>query len=465
MASKTAAKGRAKGTGTVFKKGNRFYFQTKTNGVRKSYLLRNENDTPCTTQQQAEEAVARLNKSTLELDTQEKVIMKVAEVRQLKREATTTVRDVWNMFAASPNRRQTSEATTDRNGKIWSAFCDWLGNHGVRLAADITSELAGAYLAEYGADVSARTFNEVLSTLRAIVAEVGSSAGIIDNPFVGIRRRKLETVSRREFTAEQVQRIFDGFQTGFSYKTKVSQLTTGRKRIEYETTGLYTPMNAEEMEVLLKFCCYTGADGETGCLMKWSGIDLAGNTISYVRDKTRKSKKQTKVITLPIHPVLREALEKALTWRENSCPYVLPHVAERYKRNRYGIQKDVQKIIRLATGVEVTEKAEDTQTQRALGACRYSLHSFRHTFASFAINAGVPLPVVQDIIGHGSPIMTLHYSHISTEAKQKAIAALPDMGADVDIKPKDITPDVLRLQIATFVNNAELPDLQMVWHF
>ena len=204
------------------------------------------------------------------------------------------------------------------------------------------------------------------------------------------------------------------------------------------------------MEVLLKFCCYTGADGETGCLMEWSGIDLAGDKISYVRAKTRKSKKKMKVITLPIHPVLRDALEKALTWRENGCPYVLPHVAERYKRNRYGVQKDVQKIIRLATGVEVTEKAEDTHTQRALGASVYSLHSFRHTFASFAINAGVPLPVVQDIIGHGSPIMTLHYSHISSDAKAKAIASLPDI--EKTEEPKDITEEAIRLECKDLID-------------
>ncbi len=456
MASKTAGRGRQKGTGSIVKLSNRFYLRLRENGTSKSYLLRNEDQTPCTTRAQAEEAAERLNRTTLELDTREKFIERVAEVRQLKREATTTARDVWGIFAASPNRRQTSEATTERNGKIWGAFCDWLANHGVKLAADITAELAGAYLAEYGADVSARTFNEVLSTLRAIVTEAGASAGIIDNPFTGIKRRKLETVSRREFTEEQVQKIFDGFQTGFPYKTRVSQLTTGRQRIEYETTGVYMPMHAEEMEVLLKFCCYTGADGETGCLMEWSGIDLAGNTISYVRSKTRKSKKKKKVITLPIHSVLREALEKALTWRKVDCPYVLPRVAARYKQNRFGVQKDVQKIIRLATGVEVTEKAEDTQTQRAIGACRYSLHSFRHTFASFAINAGVPVPVVQDIIGHGSPIMTLHYSHISTEAKQKAVAALPVMGADA----KDVTRDALLLQAREIIEAMDVEDLR-----
>lgn len=455
MASKTAAKGRAKGTGSIVKKSNRFYFRIRENGTDKSYLLRNEDQTPCTTRAQAEEAAERLNRTTLELDTREKFIKRVAEVRQLKREATTTARDVWGIFAASPNRRQTSEATTERNGKIWGAFCDWLVNHGVRMAADITNALAGEYLAELGASVSARTFNETLSTLRAIVTEAGASAGIIDNPFAGIRRRKLETVSRREFSAEQVRKIFDGFKTGFPYKTRVSQLTTGRRRTEYETTGLYIPMNAEEMEVLLKLCCYTGADGESGCLMEWGGVDLAGNTISYIRNKTRKAT-GGRVISLPIHPELREALEKAQGWRVSGNPYVLPNVAARYKQNRFGVQKDVQKIIRLALGVEVTEKASDTKSQRAIGASVYSLHSFRHTFVSFCANAGVPLAVVQSIVGHGSPAMTAHYTHISSEAKQKAVAALPAMGADA----KDVTRDALLLQAREIIEAMDVEDLR-----
>ena len=61
--------------------------------------------------------------------------------------------------------------------------------------------------------------------------------------------------------------------------------------------------------------------------------------------------------------------------------------------------------------------------------------------------------------------MTEHYFNASRDAKQAAIEALPDMGADVPQQPKDITPDALRMQIATFVNQADLSDLQAVWHF
>ena len=35
------------------------------------------------------------------------------------------------------------------------------------------------------------------------------------------------------------------------------------------------------------------------------------------------------------------------------------------------------------------------------------------------------MDVVASIVGHGNPSMTRHYTHISTEAKQNALSALP----------------------------------------
>ena len=85
----------------------------------------------------------------------------------------------------------------------------------------------------------------------------------------------------------------------------------------------------------------------------------------------------------------------------------------------------------------------------ARNAAQYGAHSFRHSFVSFCASAGVPLAVVQQIVGHGSPAMTEHYFNASRDAKQAAIEALPDMGADTVRQipaPKDITADALRMK-------------------
>ena len=330
----------------------------------------------------------------------------------------------------------------------------------IQLASEITPFLAGEYMAEYGEHVSPRTYNGSLAVLRMIINEVGGEAGIISNPLAGIKNRTLETISRREFTAEQVKAIFDGFKNGFFYTTTVEGMGEHRQRTRKEVTLEYKPLFKDEMEVLLKICCFTGADGQSACLLQWSGIDLARNQINYIREKTRK-KTGGRVITLPIHPELREALNRAQEWRIEGNPYVLPNVADRYKRNHSGVQKDVMKIIRIALGIETTDH-EENGGKRAKAANLYSLHSFRHTFVSFCANAGVPLAVVAAIVGHGSPAMTKHYSHISAEAKGKALAAIPTFELEAHQDEKQTAEQEIRNQLKALADSLSIKDIQKI---
>ena len=219
--------------------------------------------------------------------------------------------------------------------------------------------------------------------------------------------------------------IFNGFLTGFFYTTEQEGLGPGRKRIRKQVTQEYVPLYKDEMFVLLNLCCWTGCRGQDGCMMKWENVDWANNQITYIPQKTAR-KTAYRSVTLPIHPNLHAALEKAREWRTENLPeedYILPKVAHRYLTNPSGIQKDTMKIIRCATGLETTGKK--SLGQRIKNPNLYSLHSFRHTFVSFCANAGVPLDVVASIVGHGGTAMTRHYTHISDAAKSKAIDALP----------------------------------------
>ena len=184
-------------------------------------------------------------------------------------------------------------------------------------------------------------------------------------------------------------------------------------------------MHKDEMFVLLNLYCWTGCRGQDGCMMKWENVDWVNRQITYIPQKTAR-KTAYRSVTLPIHPNLLSALEKAMEWRSENLlgeDFILPKVAHRYMTNPSGIQKDTMKIIRCATGLETT--GNKSMGQRIKNPNLYSLHSFRHTFVSFCANAGVPLDVVASIVGHGSVAMTRHYAHISDSAKDKAIQALP----------------------------------------
>lgn len=51
-------------------------------------------------------------------------------------------------------------------------------------------------------------------------------------------------------------------------------------------------------------------------------------------------------------------------------------------------------------------------------------HDLRHTFITIMGEQGVPLPVVQAMVGHMTQAMVRYYTHISNAAARKAVELL-----------------------------------------
>lgn len=58
----------------------------------------------------------------------------------------------------------------------------------------------------------------------------------------------------------------------------------------------------------------------------------------------------------------------------------------------------------------------------AAGLPHVRIHDLRHTFASFAVNAGASLYQVQHALGHSSAQMTQRYAHLADEAGKRLVA-------------------------------------------
>ena len=56
-----------------------------------------------------------------------------------------------------------------------------------------------------------------------------------------------------------------------------------------------------------------------------------------------------------------------------------------------------------------------------LGIPRFGWHSLRHTFSTYGGNSGVPLPVLQYLLGHASVETTMLYTHPLGEAQRMAV--------------------------------------------
>ncbi len=450
MANKTAAKGRAKGEGAVIKINNRFYLRRTENGKRTSELLRNKDGEAITERTQAEEAARKINDARRKLDEiqdHETAVLEISKTRKLIAGLTTTPKDIWTRFVDSPTRPQDSSEARQRDQKrVIDRLAEWCGKQEppIKTMDGVTAEALSKFLNDVYGDLSGRSYCEAITIMRHVFKHTYKALGLDSNPADELEGKALKTKSRKEFTAQEVQKIFDGFQTGFFYETEVVRMTTGRKHERVVKRLEYRPDFPEQFRLLILLMTFTGCRCGDACGMTWEAVNLATNTITFTPHKTAES--SGVVVSLPLHPMLRAGLLEAREWKRDG--HILPDVAARYENNPTGIYGTIKKIVKCATGLEVTARDGDGR-----GAAQYGAHSFRHSFVSFCASAGVPLAVVQQIVGHGSPAMTEHYFNASRDAKQAAIEALPDMGADVSQQPRDITADALRMKAHDLLDN------------
>lgn len=418
---------RERGTGSIYKKGNRFYLKIRINEKAKSYILRDKNDLPVTTRVEAEKAAALL-RPVLRAEQKEEIALYIADAKKLRKQAAITVDEIWKSFLKQSDISEIAQKTLSSYGSVIKLFLEWLRKKHPEIIRpnQINADTAVEYFNDlWATNVSCETYNSYRKSLCVVFKHVLDAAGMEENPFQQVPRKTVNTETRKNFTSEQVQAIFDGFRTGFFYTSEQEGLGPGRKRVRKLVTQEYVPLYKDEMFVLLNLCCWTGCRGQDGCLMKWENIDLERQQITYIPQKTAR-KTSYRSVTLPIHPNLLEALQTARSWVSRNMQgedYIIPQVAHRYQSNPSGIQKDVMKIIRCATGLETTGKSGLHTVFATPISTVFTVSGIR--LCRSAANAGVPLDVVASIVGHGSTAMTRHYAHISDEAKGKAIEALP----------------------------------------
>lgn len=372
--------GRAKGTGSIQKKGNSYYFRIKINGKEICRKMKN-----VSTDKEAELEATRLY-TISSAETHEEVALFAGRARKIIRERNEIlIHKAFEVYKNSSIRPPANEKTMKQHEYHWKLFLEWLPDN-EQTFKNVEDKL-DSFFSNIASKKNPRTFNSILKTLKLVFRIVYP---VKTNPCLLIHKLNEKTKHHKALSEKEIEKVLSSVD------------------IDYP---LSIP-HRDEMKALFRVGIYTGMRLIDCCLLEWENIDLINGYIRVVPYKTANSGRR---VTIPIHHNLRVCLESLL--RKNK--YVLPNVADRYNRNPGGVDLSACRIIWYAIG-EKPPKGELPTRMKG-----YGFHSLRHSFVSFCANAGVPLAVVQEIAGHGSMMVTRVYTHFAPDTLREAVNAIP----------------------------------------
>ncbi len=261
----------------------------------------------------------------------------------------------------------------------------------------ITRQMALAFMeSESKRGVTPKTWNDVLMLLRTTCKHLLPVGSI--NPFSNMPTRDVETVFRHPFKPEELKLIIDATQSDDFVRPLL-------------ITGICTAMRRGDC-----------------CLLKWVDVDFNRRFI------TVKTAKTGATVAIPIFPMLYDELART---PRGPSEFVFPRQAKMYKENPVGITKRVRTVFAAAGFKDAAKDENGEQKQndetvrgeihvKRTGGLRQAsvrdFHSFRVTWVTLALTAGVPLELVQKVTGHKTTDIVLkHYFQPGREEFRRLI--------------------------------------------
>ncbi len=151
---------------------------------------------------------------------------------------------------------------------------------------------------------------------------------------------------------------------------------------------------------------------------------------------TVKASKTGETVQIPIFPLFRGVLEKALAQPSPRVPhYVFPDLEAHYRINPDHLTDRVRRVMQAAGLFDPEDDATEEEKKKSRGALSVErkeglrkaslrdFHSFRVTWVTIALTAGVPMEVVRKVTGHRTAeIVMKHYFQPGREDFRRTLA-------------------------------------------
>ena len=318
-----------------------------------------------------------------------KILAEIYEIRNAgERLPDSTAKDFFGSWASNKTL-ETAPATGERYQRVVANFVNSLGKRGTADISALVPRDIIAFRDQLATRVSASTANHAVKVIRMALKDAQAASLLSANVAIGVRPAKSaeHRAARRPFTLQELGRIL--------------RIANG------------------EWRGIILFGLYTGQRLGDIVKLTWRNIDLERGELAFVTRKTKR--RQLVPLAAPLQKLLAE-----LDAGDDPAEPLFPKA---FRTKRIGTLSNQFYEILVSAGL--APKRSHKSTGKGRHARRsfneVSFHALRHTATSLMKNAGISPAIVQDLIGHDSPEISAHYTHIEESAKRRAIESLPDV--------------------------------------
>jgi len=371
---------RKNNAGTLERRGKIWYTKIMVNGKKEMKSTGTEDK---------EKASEILDKLTVGYELSDKERLAVIKARLEGREASPTFEAAWNVYVSAPeNVGQTEGARNDDAGR-WRFLLRWLHGYdggrrcrinckaahpNVKVLEDVTQAIATEFVNFAKATTSPNTLNKYIRTFKRVWTINNEEK----NPWAAFRKFAETPHLRRALSNDEVKTLIG------------------------EADG--------ELLKLFAIGAFTGLRMSDCAKLKWAEFDNAVSLLTVRPSKTVHTSGVS--VAIPVHPTLKGILGK----KGKGC--VTPELAA---LSEDALSKRVCHHFSKC-GFEAGEKLKGYR--RAVA--NVGFHSLRATFITNMANIGAPMAMVQAIVGHMTPEMSMHYYRANAEAARARINAMPN---------------------------------------
>jgi len=290
---------------------------------------------------------------------------------------------MYERFESLPRKRPISQSSLDQAKTLLGSFVVYVRKKcpKAKLMRDVDVDLAEGFMAhEAQRGVAPKTYNTHLVFMRSLFGRLKGRSGMTENPFEEIPLRDNREMGRTPFTLEELEAI----------------LVAARKS-DHEFIR----------PVIVAGICTAMRRGDC-CTLEWEDVDLDAGFIEVTTSKTGSK------VTIPLFPLLAEEIRRFLPPKPG-C--VFPMQAIMYRCNPDGITHRVKQDLKDAGFFDapvpgIAGHRGSLTATRPVGLRAASIrgfHSFRVTWATLALVAGVPVELVRKVTGHQSVSVLLNH--------------------------------------------------------